>query len=543
MSQHPYRQKTASTAVYPTGDLLEEFERQESIPIVHPSTLPYDTFNGGAPPANQPLAYPQFANSTDTLEGPQRTVSPVGFAGLNSSPDLSVTTFDSPGGSKAYQNLHAAHPSVSSTLLFQDHPSVPDMTQNVIQQYLGENAAQHLMPRMKTIELYRKNAKRSNDPAVLFQYAQYMLQTALLVDQAPVNLSGLELPLKSPLKSQLGSTEDLSATGKSLKTDLLKEALHYLKKLSDKGYVDAQYLLGDAYSSGVFGKVDKGAAFNLFLAAAKRGHTECAFRTAHCYEEGLGTGRDSRKGIDFLKMAASKNHPAAMYKLGIYFFNSRMGVQDTRVNKKIGIKWLERALNVATELTAAAPYEMGKIYYTGYSDILIQDQKYALQLFAQAAALGNVEASASLGRHYELGEVVPADANLSIHYYTKAALGGHAESMLAMCAWYMVGAEPYLPKDEQEAFEWVKRAAECGHSKAQFVLANFYDKGIGCVKDPSESQKWYISAAENGQEKALARITDKALVASITKKLKKKGFVPNPLSEDLSAQEKDCSIV
>ena len=55
-----------------------------------------------------------------------------------------------------------------------------DFNQNVIQLYLGQNSS-HLMPRIKTLELYRKNAKKSTDPNVLFQYAQYMLQTALLL--------------------------------------------------------------------------------------------------------------------------------------------------------------------------------------------------------------------------------------------------------------------------------------------------------------------------------------------------------------------------
>ena len=48
--------------------------------------------------------------------------------------------------------------------------------------------------------------------------------------------------------------------------------------------------------------------------------------------------------------------------------------------------------------------------------------------------------------------------------------------MLAMCAWYLVGSEPYLPKDDNEAFEWAKRAANCNLPKAQFALANFYEK-------------------------------------------------------------------
>jgi TPR repeat protein len=36
--------------------------------------------------------------------------------------------------------------------------------------------------------------------------------------------------------------------------------------------------------------------------------------------------------------------------------------------------------------------------------------------------------------------------------------------MMNLCAWYMVGAEPVLDKDENEAYEWAKKAAEHGES-------------------------------------------------------------------------------
>jgi TPR repeat protein len=493
----------------------------------------------------------------------------------------SVTNFNlNPAGSEMYsksENNLTTPPhlkknghlrSVSSTSSFfydrTDNASMVDFSQNVIQQYLGSNS-QTLMPRIKTIELYRKNAKKSNDPTVLFQYAQYMLQTALLVEAeqgkstfgtpaenspreaspsnnpSSLNVNKSHKKTKSSNSVDLGNIDPEKLEDKKLKRALLKEAVRYLKRLSDKGYVDAQYLLADAYSSGALEKIENREAFTLFQSAAKHGHIESAYRTSYCYEEGLGTGRDARKAVEYLKMAASKNHPAAMYKLGVYSFYSRMGLPNNINTKKMGIKWLERASNIANELVAAAPYELGKIHFEGFEDIVIPDKKYALELYSQAAALGHVAAAALLGKFYEVGEVVPQDSNLSIHYYTQAALGGDPESMLAMCAWYLVGSEPYLPKDESESFEWAKRSAMCNYSKAQFALGNFYDKGIGCIKNTSEAQAWYTKAAENGEEKSFSRLADKDLALKIQKRFKKANST-NPNST-LSAQEKDCVIM
>lgn len=471
--------------------------------------------------------------------------------------------------------------SVSSTSSFihdrSDSASLIDFSQNLIQQYLGNNSST-LVPRMKTIELYRKNAKRSNDPGVLFEYAQYMLQTALLLDtdgsngSTPKTHSQVNSParkINSHSKSKSFDDKGIPGSGangepindKVLKRALLKEATIYLRKLSDKGYVDAQYLLADAYASGALFKVENREAFALFQSAAKHGHIESAYRTSYCYEEGLGTGRDSRKAIEYLKISASKNHPAAMYRLGLYSFYSRMGLPRDLNTKKSGIKWLERASNVANELIAGAPFELGKIYFHGFEDIIIPDKKYALELYSQSAALNHIGAAALLGQFYEVGEIVPQDSNLSIHYYTQAALGGDPESMLAMCAWYLVGSDPFLPKDESEAFEWAKRAALCNLPKAQFALANFYEKGIGCIKNVNEAQSWYRRAAEGGDDKSKARITDKAFVAKLTKQQLKKrksdlnltqatsyspmasGNGPVSSTLDAKAQDKDCIVM
>lgn len=540
-----------------------------TIGVTSPSSAPYPLYDSTS--ASPP---PVFASKDNGISSPPSNPLSATSSVVNLNLNSGANTLDNQIFSRSENNLSTPtvgasgnkvghNRSVSSTSSFfydrNDNSSMIDFNQNVIQQYLGSNSA-NLLPRIKTLELYRKNARKSNDPNVLFQYAQYMLQTALMLavesaanatgsgDNTPLNNRSIEAsPMKDAKdkhkrsKSIDFSSIEVEGNEKKLRKAFLKEAVYYLKKLSDKGYTEAQYLLADAYSSGAFDRIDNKDAFILFQAAAKHGHVESAYRTSYCYEEGLGTGRDARKAVEYLKIAASRNHPAAMYKLGVYSFYNRMGLPNDMNTKKMGIKWLTRATNVATELTAAAPYELGKLYYHGFKDIVLQDVKYALELYAQAASLGHTQSAAILGRHYEIGEVVPQDSNLSIHYYTQAALGGDPNSMLAMCAWYLVGSDPYLPKDEQEAFEWAKRAASCNLPKAQFALANFYEKGIGCIKNVKEAQTWYTRAAENGDSKSLSRLTDKDAATRIQKKLKKRPVVSH--ADGSAAQEKDCVIM
>jgi TPR repeat protein len=79
--------------------------------------------------------------------------------------------------------------------------------------------------------------------------------------------------------------------------------------------------------------------------------------------------------------------------------------------------------------------------------------------------LGHPLAALKLGEAYEHGLLrCPKDAALSVHYYNCAAQADIPEAMMNLCAWYMVGAEPVLEKDENEAYEWAKKAAEHGES-------------------------------------------------------------------------------
>ncbi|QLG70852.1 hypothetical protein HG535_0A07970 [Zygotorulaspora mrakii] len=377
------------------------------------------------------------------------------------------------------------------TQLTATNESVADLSHQLISRYLGEGNTSTLLPRLKTIEMYRENVKKSKDVKLLFQYAQYILQTALTIDPSEK------------------STED---TAKELdqgevRRKFLKEAQHYLKKLSVKGYADAQYLLGDVYASGAMGKIENKESFTLFQAAAKHGHVESAYRTAYCYEEGLGTTRDSRKALDFLKFAASRNHPSAMFKLGLYCFSGRMGLPSDLNTKQNGIKWLSRASARANDLTCAAPYELAKIYEQGFLDIVIPDQKYAMELYIQSASLGYRQAATLLGQIYEVGnEAVKQDTSLSVHYYTQAALDGDPVAMLGLCAWYLLGAEPAFAKDESEAFQWALRAAQRGFPKGQFTLGYFYEHGKGCEPNAENAWKWYQKAAHNEDPRAIIKM-------------------------------------
>ncbi|KAK0119218.1 hypothetical protein ONS96_012280 [Cadophora gregata f. sp. sojae] len=385
------------------------------------------------------------------------------------------------------------------------YPQAPpppiSMDNSQLRSVVGTNAS--LLSMAKTLEMYRQNVKKLNDAETQYAFAIFLIQAA---QESGLGQEGDASPRKtSPKPGNRDLESPYIEKVQSSPQELLAEAKHMLQKLSDRSYPFAQYYLADGYASGLFskGKEDYGTAFPLFVAASKHGHAESGYRAALCYEFGWGCRKDPAKAVQFYRQSASKNHPGAMTRLGRACLSGDLGMNKYRE----GLKWLKRATESADLQYNAAPYHLGLLYETGYGDDIFQDEVYAAQLFTQAADLGHAEACYRLGDAYEHGKLsCPRDPALSVHFYTGAAQKGHPAAMMALCAWYMVGAEPVLDKDENEAYEWARQAAECGLTKAEYAVGYFTEMGIGTRRDPLEANVWYVKAADSGDERAKHRL-------------------------------------
>ena len=386
--------------------------------------------HGRLTPMSANMARPSSAYSS-VSEGPLRTLSPGTSHGRTPSPS---------------RNSPDTRPLSFVDLLNVPYPQPPpvptSMDNTALRSSVGGNAT--LLDTTKTLEMYRANVKKTSDPTIQYEFAVFMVNAAAEALATP----------NPPHQAENSPTSPQS---------LLREARQILQKLSDRSYPFAQYYLADGYSSGLFSSSNtpnNNAAFPLFVAASKHGHAEAGYRAALCYEFGWGCRKDPQKAVQFYRQAASKNHPGACTRLGKACLTGDMGLVH---KEREGLKWLKRAAESADFQYNAAPYELGILHATGYGDDIFRDEAYAAQLFTQSADLGHVEANFLLGEAYEFGRLsCPRDPALSVHFYTGAANGGHPAGMMALCAWFMVGAEPVLGRDEAEAFEWARRAAETG---------------------------------------------------------------------------------
>ncbi|EPQ50070.1 HCP-like protein [Gloeophyllum trabeum ATCC 11539] len=353
----------------------------------------------------------------------------------------------------------------------------------------GSKAA--LLSHERTLELYRANAKKTQDPDLQFEFAVFMIDASKT------------LPVPEPTPGNVMEVEKALAK----REDLIKEATALLKRLADRGHPASQYFLADCYANGIGtakGKQDFDRAFPLFVLAAKHGHPDAAYRAGTCCENGWGCRRESAKALQFYRKAAAASHPGAMYRLGIAELNGELGMSK---RPREGVKWLKRSAEHATAEFPHALHELALLHERGVENVVFVDYEYAAELLAQAAELGYSPSAYRLGECYEYGKMgCPQDPALSIHYYNIAAQQNHRDACFALTAWYLVGSPGVLPQSDTEAFLWAKKAAEGGLAKAMYAVGYFLEVGIGTPPDLQEATMWYKKAAELGDRRAIQRL-------------------------------------
>lgn len=103
------------------------------------------------------------------------------------------------------------------------------------QSHLRPGVLASLLSHEKTLELYRTNAKKTNDPDVQFEFCTFVMEVV-----GEMEVAG----------EQGGSVEQVTAS-KQKQHALVAESVGLLAKLANRGHVKSQYFLADCYTQGV----------------------------------------------------------------------------------------------------------------------------------------------------------------------------------------------------------------------------------------------------------------------------------------------------
>ena len=143
---------------------------------------------------------------------------------------------------------------------------------------------------------------------------------------------------------------------------------------------------------------------------------------------------------------------------------------------------------------------------SSYTDEYVEDpveeiviEEVELDVIEDSAYIpvNDAEEAYNIGCDYCYGENgKQKDYPEAVKWFRKAAEQGHtfAQYNLGVCYYNGWG----VPQDYSEAVKWYRKAAVQGYADAQCNLGYCYHSGQGVPKDYSEAVKWYRKAAEQG---------------------------------------------
>jgi TPR repeat protein len=256
-------------------------------------------------------------------------------------------------------------------------------------------------------------------------------------------------------------------------------------------------------------------ALSLFKTAySKVGYDEAGLMLAKLHMYGLGTPKDMKEAIRWLKEVADGRFDPSTDR---FIFNPKdPNAMDERMEATFMLARIyERGIDGVTKDPAEAKRRYGKAAEFGFvpaKNILAQgwlsgyagekSASKALALFKEAAEVGYVPAQFNLGKLYYNGDDgVPKDLKLAGAYFAAAAKAGHPGALFAAGRMYDFGES--VPSDHKKALVYYKEAAVKGDRDAQFALGTFFYTGDTVAKDLATARKLFDAAAKQGQPDAM----------------------------------------
>jgi len=297
-------------------------------------------------------------------------------------------------------------------------------------------------------------------------------------------------------------------------------------------------------------KVISSSEMNLFVQIATSGDTTVAVAIGKRYLLGIeGFKQDYHKARHHLRMAASKNHPAALALLG-YMHCLGLG---TAKNLDTAYSYF---VSAATQNDPNGHNGLGFIYFRG-TNAQARNLRLAFRHFNESAFLGSSDGMFNLASMYLTGTGTEQSFQKAVLYYTQALDRGHTPAAYSLAVMHLNGIGTVrdcdiavnLLKKVCERGEWVSsklveayayderradkaallflKLAEAGHEVSQMNAAHLFDSGQSVLLYPGSSagadqtptaemrhhsrtlaQRFYELSAEQGGASSELRLGD-----------------------------------
>ena len=237
-----------------------------------------------------------------------------------------------------------------------------------------------------------------------------------------------------------------------------KKAVETTRSFADKGDAEAQYWMGQYYSSGTGFNKDWSEAVKWFRKAEEQGHVFARRYLGYCYCLGLGVTKNEAKAEELF----------------------RKGNDEERAN---------------------AYCLVGQGYSFGFD--ITKDYQKAMLWYSKAADLGSADAYYQIASFYHWGNGVTKDAIKAEKLYLKAVdYDSNSPATFSLGMLYQDGEEG-VSQDYTKAMYWYRKNADGGSYVGQYKVGEMYENGEGVAKNITEAKKWYKIAADQGYKDAI----------------------------------------
>ncbi len=148
-----------------------------------------------------------------------------------------------------------------------------------------------------------------------------------------------------------------------------------------------------------------------------------------------------------------------------------------------------------------------QVYAEGVKNRNAKQQAKAIDLFRQAAGLGEVRAMVELGETLmNDSDGAAADYPEALRRLRKAADAGNSAGMVDLGGMYLLGNG--VEEDFETAAQWFEKGAAAGNPVAMYDLGTMYESGQGLVEDRDKAKQLFTRAARLGNAEAKRHLAD-----------------------------------
>ena len=174
-----------------------------------------------------------------------------------------------------------------------------------------------------------------------------------------------------------------------------------------------------------------------------------------------------------------------------------------------GIQFLPMKLLLLITLLFTVSFPVNadtSLYERGKDLIEEEDYEKALKAFELSAKTGDLDALTAVGIMYIVGVGVEQNDVKGLEYIIKAANQSHPKAQYTLGALYYLGIGVSL--DYEKAFSWINLSAKQGYLDAQHNLAEMYENGKGTSKSLEKAYEYYIIAARRDSIESQIKIAE-----------------------------------